>query len=163
MRPFCFLGLFCIIMQPIEENSYADIEAALWCRLERSYCTRREDIILYGHSIGTGPTVELASRLSRFKAAVLHSPILSGLRVVCPTNDSYWFDIYNVRNINMCSIQYYHTKQKQMTLSSLSCYWVGNANIIIKNFLNMLCRMLTKFHLLIALFLSFTYVCLQAI
>ncbi|XP_024969428.1 alpha/beta hydrolase domain-containing protein 17B-like [Cynara cardunculus var. scolymus] len=79
--------------KPSEHNTYADIEAAYKC-LEESYNTKQEDIILYGQSVGSGPTVNLAARLPRLRAVVLHSPILSGLRVMYPVKHTYWFDIY---------------------------------------------------------------------
>lgn len=79
--------------KPSEHNTYADIEAAYKC-LEESYGAKQEDIILYGQSVGSGPTLDLAARLPRLKAVVLHSPILSGLRVMYPVKRTYWFDIY---------------------------------------------------------------------
>ncbi|KAK9054553.1 hypothetical protein SSX86_025631 [Deinandra increscens subsp. villosa] len=79
--------------KPSEHHTYADIEAAYKC-LEESYNTKQEDIILYGQSVGSGPTVNLAARLPRLRAVVLHSPILSGLRVMYPVKHTYWFDIY---------------------------------------------------------------------
>jgi hypothetical protein len=44
--------------------------------------------------VGSGPTLDLASRLPHLRAVVLHSPILSGLRVMYPVKHTYWFDIY---------------------------------------------------------------------
>ncbi|KAG5230251.1 transducin family protein [Salix suchowensis] len=79
--------------KPSEHNTYADIEAAYKC-LEESYGAKQENIILYGQSVGSGPTVDLAARLPRLRAVVLHSPILSGLRVMYPVKRTYWFDIY---------------------------------------------------------------------
>nr|XP_016457894.1 PREDICTED: protein ABHD17C-like [Nicotiana tabacum] len=79
--------------KPSEQNTYADIEAAYKC-LEETYGVKEEDIILYGQSVGSGPTLDLASRLSRLRAVVLHSPILSGVRVLHPVKRTYWFDIY---------------------------------------------------------------------
>ncbi|EPS68665.1 hypothetical protein M569_06103, partial [Genlisea aurea] len=79
--------------KPTEMNTYADIQAAYEC-LKDTYGTKEEDIILYGQSVGSGPTLDLASRLSRLRAVVLHSPILSGLRVMYPVKHTYWFDIY---------------------------------------------------------------------
>ncbi|CAL0299144.1 unnamed protein product [Lupinus luteus] len=79
--------------KPSEHNTYADIEAAYKC-LEESYGAKQEDIILYGQSVGSGPTLDLAARLPQLRAVVLHSPILSGLRVMYPVRRSYWFDIY---------------------------------------------------------------------
>ncbi|KAJ9152814.1 hypothetical protein P3X46_026333 [Hevea brasiliensis] len=79
--------------KPSEQNTYADIEAA-YKSLEENYGTKQEDIILYGQSVGSGPTVDLAARLPQLRAVVLHSPILSGLRVMYPVKRTYWFDIY---------------------------------------------------------------------
>nr|CAD1831742.1 unnamed protein product [Ananas comosus var. bracteatus] len=79
--------------KPSEQNTYADIEAAYRCLIE-TYGAREEDVILYGQSVGSGPTLDLASRLPHLRAVVLHSPILSGLRVMYPVKHTYWFDIY---------------------------------------------------------------------
>lgn len=79
--------------KPSEHNTYADIEAAYKC-LEINYGAKEEDIILYGQSVGSGPTVDLATRLPHLRAVVLHSPMLSGLRVMYPVKRTYWFDIY---------------------------------------------------------------------
>ncbi|KAF7130785.1 hypothetical protein RHSIM_Rhsim10G0060300 [Rhododendron simsii] len=79
--------------KPTEQNTYADIEAAYRC-LEETYGVKEEDVILYGQSVGSGPTLDLATRLPRLRAVVLHSPILSGLRVMYPVKRTYWFDIY---------------------------------------------------------------------
>lgn len=82
-------------LQPSEQNTYADIEAAYKC-LEENYGTKQEDVILYGQSVGSGPTLDLAARLPRLRAVILHSPLLSGLRVMYPVKRTYWFDIYKV-------------------------------------------------------------------
>ncbi|KAI9121024.1 hypothetical protein K1719_008057 [Acacia pycnantha] len=79
--------------KPSEQNTYADIEAAYKCLLDK-YGAREEDIILYGQSVGSGPTTDLATRLPNLRAVILHSPILSGLRVMYPVKRTYWFDIY---------------------------------------------------------------------
>ncbi|KAF5449463.1 hypothetical protein F2P56_029904 [Juglans regia] len=76
-----------------EQDTYADVEAAYKC-LEETYGVKEEDIILYGQSVGSGPTLELAIRLPRLRAVILHSPILSGLRVMYPVKRTFWFDIY---------------------------------------------------------------------
>ncbi|KAL7135871.1 hypothetical protein ABFS83_11G126900 [Erythranthe nasuta] len=85
--------------KPSEQNTYADIEAAFKC-LEENYGTKQEDVILYGQSVGSGPTLDLACRLPRLRAVVLHSPILSGVRVMYSVKRTYWFDIYkNIEKI----------------------------------------------------------------
>ncbi|XP_056844321.1 uncharacterized protein LOC108811347 isoform X2 [Raphanus sativus] len=79
--------------KPSEQNTYADIEAVYKC-LEETYGSKQEDVILYGQSVGSGPTLHIASRLPLLRAVVLHSPILSGLRVMYAVKKTYWFDIY---------------------------------------------------------------------
>ncbi|KAG6743038.1 hypothetical protein NC652_038340 [Populus alba x Populus x berolinensis] len=79
--------------KPTEQNTYADIEAAYRC-LEEKYGVKEEDVILYGQSVGSGPTLDLATQLPKLRAVVLHSPIASGLRVMYPVKRTYWFDIY---------------------------------------------------------------------
>ncbi|XP_044466188.1 alpha/beta hydrolase domain-containing protein 17B-like [Mangifera indica] len=83
--------------KPSESNTYADIEAVYQC-LQTEYGISQEDLILYGQSVGSGPTLHLASKLPRLRGVVLHSGILSGLRVLCHVNFTFCFDIYS--NIN---------------------------------------------------------------
>ncbi|XP_050227411.1 uncharacterized protein LOC126677028 [Mercurialis annua] len=87
--------------KPTECNTYADIDAAYNC-LKEQYGVRDEQLILYGQSVGSGPTADLASRLPNLRGVVLHSPILSGMRVLYPVKRTYWFDIYkNIDKIGM--------------------------------------------------------------
>ncbi|KFK33821.1 hypothetical protein AALP_AA5G064600 [Arabis alpina] len=86
--------------KPSEQNTYYDIEAVYRC-LEEEYGVKEQDVILYGQSVGSGPTLELASRLPNLRAVVLHSAIASGLRVMYPVKRTYWFDIY--KNIDKIS------------------------------------------------------------
>nr|GMC65089.1 protein ABHD17B [Ipomoea batatas] len=79
--------------KPSEFNTYYDIEAVYNC-LKSEYGIKQEDVILYGQSVGSGPTLHLASRLQRLKAVILHSAILSGIRVLYPVKMTFWFDIF---------------------------------------------------------------------
>ena len=88
--------------QPSELNTYADIEAVYEC-LETEYGVSQEDLILYGQSVGSGPTLHLASKLPRLRGVVLHSAILSGLRVLCHVKFSFCFDIYKVTCLSSTS------------------------------------------------------------
>nr|CCA22499.1 serine protease family S09X putative [Albugo laibachii Nc14] len=68
-----------------EEACYADIEAAyLYLRDVKKIPSHK--IILYGRSLGSGPTTHLAAELSRSKkivaGVILQSPVLSMYRVV---------------------------------------------------------------------------------
>ncbi|CAL8308939.1 unnamed protein product [Lota lota] len=86
--------------KPSEKNLYADIDAA-WHALRTRYGISPENIILYGQSIGTVPTVDLASRYE-CAAVVLHSPLTSGMRVAFPeTKKTYCFDAFpNIEKVS---------------------------------------------------------------
>lgn len=86
-----------MIPQPSEFDTYADIDAVYEC-LETEYGVSQEDLILYGQSVGSGPTLHLAAKLPRLRGVVLHSAILSGLRVLCHVKFTFCFDIYKVSN-----------------------------------------------------------------
>ncbi|KAM7278050.1 hypothetical protein ACFE04_005184 [Oxalis oulophora] len=87
--------------KPTEYNTYADIDAAYKC-LQEQYGVKDDQLILYGQSVGSGPTLDLASRLPSLRGVVLHSPILSGMRVLYPVKRTYWFDIYkNIDKIGL--------------------------------------------------------------
>jgi fermentation-respiration switch protein FrsA (DUF1100 family) len=75
--------------KPSEKNLYADIEAA-WNCLRTRFGISPENIILYGQSIGTVPTVDLASKFE-VGAVILHSPLMSGMRVAFPNTRRTWF------------------------------------------------------------------------
>ncbi|THG11527.1 hypothetical protein TEA_017510 [Camellia sinensis var. sinensis] len=111
--------------KPSESNTYADIEAVYEC-LETEYGVSQEDLILYGQSVGSGPTLHLAAKLPRLRGVVLHSAILSGLRVVCHVKFTFCFDIYkNVNKIRKvkCPVLVIHDKGTVMDamLSSKEC------------------------------------------
>uniref|UniRef100_A0A7N0RAA1 Serine aminopeptidase S33 domain-containing protein n=1 Tax=Kalanchoe fedtschenkoi TaxID=63787 RepID=A0A7N0RAA1_KALFE len=79
--------------KPSEFDTYYDIEAVYNC-LKRDYGVKQEDLIIYGQSVGSGPTLHLAARLKRLRGVVLHSAILSGIRVIYPVKLTFWFDIF---------------------------------------------------------------------
>ncbi|XP_075719835.1 alpha/beta hydrolase domain-containing protein 17A [Rhinoderma darwinii] len=86
--------------RPSEKNLYADIDAA-WQALRTRYGICPENILLYGQSIGTVPTVDLASRYE-CAAVILHSPLTSGMRVAFPdTKKTYCFDAFpNIEKVS---------------------------------------------------------------
>lgn len=67
---------------PSEKNIYSDIDAAFYA-LQANYDIKPGDMILYGQSIGTVPTVDLASRC-KMAGVILEAPLKSGMEVVCP-------------------------------------------------------------------------------
>ncbi|XP_072981196.1 uncharacterized protein [Typha angustifolia] len=96
--------------KPSEFNTYYDIEAVYDC-LKKEYGIRQEDLILYGQSVGSGPTLHLAARLQKLRGVVLHSAILSGIRVLYPVKVTFWFDIFKnvdkIRQVN-CPVLVIH-------------------------------------------------------
>eukprot|EP00039_Didymoeca_costata_P030706 m.30969 g.30969 ORF g.30969 m.30969 type:complete len:317 (+) comp8263_c0_seq1:118-1068(+) len=92
--------------QPLENGLYKAVEAAWEC-LKTQFGTPASNIILYGQSIGSAPTVYLASKIgsskkkpnkvnrteSQLAGVILHSPLCSGLRVLRPQcTVSLWCD-----------------------------------------------------------------------
>lgn len=74
-----------------EANLYADIQAIWDCLISRFGITA-DKILIYGQSIGTVPSVDLASRV-QCAGVILHSPLASGLRVLRPhTSCNLWCD-----------------------------------------------------------------------
>lgn len=69
--------------EPSVHNSLADITAA-FDFLCSKYNKRPKDVVLYGQSVGSGPTVYLASKVPDLAGVILHAPLLSGMRVLYP-------------------------------------------------------------------------------
>ncbi|VDN89984.1 unnamed protein product [Brugia pahangi] len=84
-----YSGYGCSSGKPSEKNLYADIAAAL-SALRSRYQMPLNQIILYGQSIGTVPSVDLASIESSVAALILHSPLMSGMRVAFPGTQRTW-------------------------------------------------------------------------
>lgn len=58
------------------------------------YNINPSSVILYGQSIGTVPTIDLGSKYA-MAAIVLHSPLMSGMRVAFPDTRRTWcFDAF---------------------------------------------------------------------
>ena len=69
------LGYGCSSGKPSERNLYADIAAALQ-ELKTRFNVPESQVILYGQSIGTVPSVDLASATPGVAALILHSPLM---------------------------------------------------------------------------------------
>ncbi|KAL8089944.1 hypothetical protein AgCh_039417 [Apium graveolens] len=116
--------------EPSEHNTYADIEAAYGC-LKEKYGARDEDILLYGQSIGSGPTMELATRVHALRVVILQSAVLSGLRVIYQMKRTLWLDIYkNVDKIQYvhCPILIIHTDPKGQKADALQALLILDAS-----------------------------------
>ncbi|XP_044463873.1 alpha/beta hydrolase domain-containing protein 17B isoform X3 [Mangifera indica] len=112
--------------KPSEINTYQDIEAVYNC-LKREYNVKQEELILYGQSVGSGPTLHLASRLQKLRGVVLHSAILSGIRVLYPVKMTFWFDIFKnidkIRHVNCTVLVIHGTNDDIVDLSHGKRLW----------------------------------------
>eukprot|EP00440_Ansanella_granifera_P028567 gb/GFBE01031037.1/.p1 GENE.gb/GFBE01031037.1/~~gb/GFBE01031037.1/.p1 ORF type:complete len:433 (+),score=62.79 gb/GFBE01031037.1/:1-1299(+) len=70
--------------KPSSGNTYADLEAAYDFLIAQGVSPKR--IVAYGQSVGSGPVSSLASK-KQLGGIVLHSPLLSGIKVVDPRPD----------------------------------------------------------------------------
>lgn len=88
-----YLWFMIIVFWSQHHQSVGVYELIIWMWCSR-YGIRPENVIIYGQSIGTVPSVDLASRYES-AAVVLHSPLTSGMRVAFPdTKKTYCFDAF---------------------------------------------------------------------
>lgn len=85
---------------PTEKQTFQDIECVYqWCIDKKLVTNPGEEVILYGQSVGSGPSCYLARR-KPVAGLILHSPFLSGLRVITPSRLLACFDIFpNLKHI----------------------------------------------------------------
>merc|ERR1719220_868941 len=77
---------------PSEADLASDVEAAFHY-LTRDCNVPDDQIVCYGQSIGSVPSLDLASRTS-VGGVVLHSPMKSGLSVIHDVKTIFWFDVF---------------------------------------------------------------------
>lgn len=77
---------------PSEADLYSDVEAA-YHYLTHDCSIPDEQIVCYGQSIGSVPSIDLASRTS-VGGLILHSAMKSGLGVIHDVKQTYWFDVF---------------------------------------------------------------------
>jgi len=77
---------------PSEADLYSDIEAA-YHYLTHDCGTPEDHIVCYGQSIGSVPSIDLASRTA-VGGVVLHGALKSGLGVIHDVKATYWFDVF---------------------------------------------------------------------
>jgi len=78
--------------KPTYINILADVEAA-YDYLVTNYAASAQTVILYGQSIGSGPTCYLATQ-RKVAGVVIHSGLMSCLRVIRPKDSTPWFDLF---------------------------------------------------------------------
>jgi len=98
---------------PMEKNTYRDVKMVYeWVV---SNVTKHEhNVILYGQSVGSGPSCYLASRRDNVGGLILHSPFTSGMRVLTPSRALACLDIFpNIDRIKKvkCKVFIIHGKK----------------------------------------------------
>lgn len=69
----------------MEGNTYKDIAAVYDYTLKNVADGNPNNIVLYGQSVGSGPSCHLAQRHQDIGGLILHSPFTSGMRVLTPS------------------------------------------------------------------------------
>jgi len=128
--------------KPSASNTLADLEAAYDLVVSVGVSPAR--IVVYGQSVGSGPVSSLASK-KKIGGVVLHSPLLSGIKVVDPAPESCCrpscvytcFDFYHndkhIKTLLDCpvlvmhgqrddTVPFYHGRKLASTIPS-SCRW----------------------------------------
>ena len=125
-------------VRPTERQTYQDIETVYdWCTGQASalpsgqvydhkapplsiprvplVTDARTQLVVYGQSLGSGPSCYIAGSRKRPVAGLaLHSPILSGLRVLTPSRALWCFDIFpNIDRIRdvQCKVLVMHGQE----------------------------------------------------
>lgn len=90
---------------PTEKQTYKDILTVYnYCIEQKIIKDPSKELILYGQSVGSGPSCYLASK-KPIAGIVLHSPILSGLRVMTNSRSLACFDIFpNINRIKRIQV-----------------------------------------------------------
>jgi fermentation-respiration switch protein FrsA (DUF1100 family) len=90
-------------IRPTEKQTYIDIKRVYqWCLDTKLVTDPGKQVVLYGQSVGSGPSCYLASKWKKYPVAgmCLHSPLTSGLRVITPSRMLACFDIFpNIKRI----------------------------------------------------------------
>ena len=98
---------------PMEKNTYRDVKMVYeW--VVANVTQHESNVILYGQSVGSGPSCYLASRREHVGGLVLHSPFTSGMRVLTPSRALACLDIFpNIDRIKKvkCPVFIIHGKK----------------------------------------------------
>ena len=78
MLGYDYSGYGCSTGTPSVSNTIADINACYQFLLQVKG-KRPQDIVVYGQSVGSGPTCDLGASEKGLKGIVLHSPLMSGM------------------------------------------------------------------------------------
>lgn len=90
-----YSGYGCSTGTPSVSNAIADINACYQFLLQVKR-KRPQDIVIYGQSVGSGPTCDIAAAEKDVKGVVLHSPLMSGMRCLSPNMNRWpaWANVF---------------------------------------------------------------------
>lgn len=79
---------------PLEANTYRDIKMVYKYTLDQVADGDESKIVIYGQSVGSGPSCYICSKRQGVGGLVLHSPFTSGMRVLTPSRALACLDIF---------------------------------------------------------------------
>ena len=87
-----YSGYGCSTGTPSVSNTIADINACYQFLLQTKG-KRPQDIVVYGQSVGSGPSCDLGAAEPDLKGLVLHSPLMSGMITMTNVHSPAWLDV----------------------------------------------------------------------
>lgn len=98
--------------EPLEDNTYRDVKMVY--EFARNHMVRDKDeskIVMYGQSVGSGPSTYLCAKKSNVGGLILHSPFMSGMRVLTPSRLLGCLDVFpnidRIKNVS-CPVMIIH-------------------------------------------------------
>jgi len=101
---------------PLENNTYTDLAGVLKWTIEEVCGGNESKVVLYGQSVGSGPSCYMGMKTEGLAGMVLHSPFMSGMRVLTPSRILGCLDIFpNIDRIRKakCPVMIIHGKKDQ--------------------------------------------------
>eukprot|EP00551_Chaetoceros_affinis_P004025 CAMPEP_0203677730 /NCGR_PEP_ID=MMETSP0090-20130426/29296_1 /ASSEMBLY_ACC=CAM_ASM_001088 /TAXON_ID=426623 /ORGANISM="Chaetoceros affinis, Strain CCMP159" /LENGTH=467 /DNA_ID=CAMNT_0050544709 /DNA_START=439 /DNA_END=1842 /DNA_ORIENTATION=- len=97
---------------PLENNTYNDVEMVYDHAINNVVQNGDErQIVIYGQSVGSGPSCYICSQKPSVGGLILHSPFMSGMRVLTPSRALACLDIFpNINRIKYvkCPVMVIH-------------------------------------------------------
>mmetsp|Transcript_22394 Transcript_22394/g.27437 ORF Transcript_22394/g.27437 Transcript_22394/m.27437 type:complete len:407 (-) Transcript_22394:1043-2263(-) len=97
---------------PLEHNTYNDIEQVYDYAVKNVVQNADErQIVIYGQSVGSGPSCYICTKKPNVGGLILHSPFMSGMRVLTPSRALACLDIFpNINRITnvKCPVMIIH-------------------------------------------------------
>jgi len=95
---------------PLEANTYRDIKLVYQWVVD-NVVQSESQIIVYGQSVGSGPSCYICNKRPNVGGLILHSPFMSGMRVLTPSRVLACLDIFpnidRIKNVQ-CKVMVIH-------------------------------------------------------